>query len=281
MSSADTKAGPICILVTGAPHAGTRLMVDMLSQHPDIDIAAHALTPTKESRALHRFFVRTMWETPVYDENYHLDETELRFIMDAYLTQFDHTKPYIVIKSPYYPLNCLDFFVSYFEGRIKFVFTHRAAEKVVKSFVKRGEDKLYFEQSSEELFTQVKKLPVDRRAYYLATTNAQEFFAEVVEYSDKLRDDWNARRPEYHMVDVDMQQLVQSRAYVVNVLEQLGLDTGAVDQMMSVVDSDRLLQRTPKNQAGIWQRPKAVLRAVTPPVLWRLAQRIKTVVTGS
>ncbi len=261
-----------CILVTGVGHSGTRLMVNMLAKHDQIDAALPYLTKERELRALHRFFIRMMEQTTVYSEQYNVDENELRFVLDSYLKLFADDAKYIVIKMPYYPLNLMNFFVEYFEGRIQFVYTKRPVDKVVKSFLNRGEGKLFFHQTTEEMYTQVKKLPVERRGHYLVTTDARGFFTELTVHTDWLHDQWNEQNPPYRFVDVEMERIAQDKEYLVSIFEQLGLRVDNAEEILDEANVERLLHHQKQSDSGL----KSVLRSITPPIVWRALRRVRS-----
>jgi len=104
-----------CILTSGSGHSATRLLVRMLSQHPDVYVPLSCLNQVCEFIPLHRFFIESMDQTPLSSEEYIINEKELKFILDSYMYNIDSSKPLFVLKQPYYPLNCLSFFVNYFE----------------------------------------------------------------------------------------------------------------------------------------------------------------------
>lgn len=272
LSTTGTDPKPSCILVTGVGHSGTRLMVNMLAKHPDVDAALPYLTQERELRALHRYFIRMMEQTPVYSATYHLDETELRFVLDAYLELFAADAQHIVIKMPYYPLNLMDFFVDYFEGRIQFVYTRRPPEKVVKSFLNRGEGKLFFHQTTEEMYTQVKKLPVERRGHYLVSADAPAFFHELTVHTDGLHDHWNERSPNNRFVDVDMERIAQSTAYLIDIFGQLGLSVADAGEILEEANVERLLHHKKQSDQGL----KSAFRSITPPILWRVLRKMRS-----
>ncbi|MBN2305158.1 MAG: hypothetical protein JXQ72_11805 [Anaerolineae bacterium] len=262
-----------CILITGMGHSGTRLLVHMLAEHPDVSVPVLSLNPVAEFRPLHRFFIRSMDLTPLYAADYTIDREELRFILDAYLHNVDSGKAHCVLKLPYYPLNCLDFFVDYFGGEIVLMFSQRPVEKVVKSFLNRGEDRLFFEDSPDEIMRQVKKLDLAQRKRFLAEPDPSEFFRALADRCDDLRTRWDTAHPDHRFIDVDIEQIATSRPYLTGLLEQLGLSTAPIDALLSVVDADRLLHHQQKQGQ---RDPGNMLRSLTPPVVWTAAARLKT-----
>jgi len=234
-----------CLLITGVGHSGTRLLVNMLSHHPNIDVPFGILNNVKEFYPLHQFFVNSMDNTSLHSEKYEIDNNELKFIIESYISEVDCTKNYFVIKLPYYPLNCLNFFYKFFEGNIKFLYTKRPKEKIVKSFLRRNEDRLYF-SDPQELNRQVKKLNADRRRRFLtqlnnSNKNNRDYFYELVNHSNEMKKRWNGQNPEDEFLDIKIEKFATNSSYISNILQELDLPQKYIDEMKGEVNESRLI----------------------------------------
>ena len=235
-----------CIFVTGPGHSATRLLVQLFHRHPDVSVPMNSLNTAAEFLPIHRFFISAMDHTRLHSKDYAIDRGELKVIMDAYRLNIDPSKKFMLFKLPYYPLLCLDFFTDYFGGEVAFLYCKRPTQKIVKSFLDRGEDQLFFHQGDDEILRQVKKLPTDRRAYYLASADAPAFFAELVQECDRLRRKWDDQNPNDCFIEVDVEELTKSVDYLDELLVKLGLDTQYSRGMLDIVDSERLLRHRHK-----------------------------------
>lgn len=264
-----------CILITGMGHSGTRLLVQMLAKHPDVAVPLDVLNDVQEYIPLHWFFVQAMDRTPLYSDEYWLDPDELAYILEAYIQTTEADKPYFVLKMPYYPLYYLDFFSDYFGDRLKLLFTRRPIEKVVHSWLKPGSN-LFFYQF-EEIARQAKKLAVAERQQILSELSQQKgegFFHALETRCDSLRDGWNIYHPDNPFLTLDMEQLAKSRDYQLELINFLGLSTTHLDAMTSVIDYDRLLHNRSPASRSIGEQVKAVLRGLTPPVVWSYGSKL-------
>jgi hypothetical protein len=248
------------------------MFVYMFAKHPQVSVPIASLNSVQEFYPLHGLFIKFMDATPLHSETYAIDEDELRLMLDAYMLNIDQSKSNFLLKLPYYPLNCLDFFVDYFEGNITLLFPRRPIEKVVQSFVRRGEDKKFFDDP-HEFIRQVKKLEVERRKEFLASKDAEGFFREMGRYCDDKRREWDMKHPENQFIEIDVEQVASSRDYLTALLHKLNLSTDCVDDMLSVVDQERLL--TGQQHHSRDSRFKKIARDLTPPALWSFASRLR------
>lgn len=261
-----------CILITGPGHTGTRLLVEMLSRHPDVSVPTHVLNQVQEYEPLHRFFVQVMDNTPLYSDLYWIDERELSFVLGAYEQVCDMSKPYFVLKVPVYPLYFLETFIKHYKGQIHLLYTRRPIEKVIRSWQKDGS----FHFEFDELLRQVKKLRVDKRQEalnYLATRQLDAFIRAVDERCESLLASWQENSANPRFIEIDMEAVGRSQEYLASTLAQINLDTQYISDMVNVIDYERLLkgfkQAPPQRQSGI----KRALRALTPPILWSISTK--------
>lgn len=237
------------LLVTGAPHAGTRLVQKMLGRQPQVSFPEALLNPVGEFQPLHQYFVQVMDRTPLHADTYAFDFDELRFLLDAYLQAADSRPPFVLIKMPYYPLNCLDFFYDYFD-ELQVVFAQRKTEHIISSFQRRGEDIRYFSNPAEHM-RQIKKLPLIQRRYFLAHADAVAIFRAITETTTEKMNQWNQQHPDKEIVKVDTSQLARSPGYFGEILSQLGIHEANLNASYAELNKKRLMNAT-------WQRAKDV-----------------------
>ena len=265
---------PTCILITGIPHAGTRLLVQILNEHPDVSVPLDILDYVMEHSQIIYYYTRIMDATPIYSSEYVFDEDEMRFFMDMYKQSVDLSKPYYVFKAPIYPMMWLDWLVDYFEGKVKLVYTTRSPERIFQSFVNKGQDELIFWRKNDNAMMSrfIKYLPPDRRMYYLATYDKRAYFYEMIEYYDSACANWNSKHPELPFTVFDIEKVTASRDSLSQFVQDLGLDEARLDTMFELVDHERLYHRTKAKQSKITF--KNVMRLITPPALWSLGRNL-------
>lgn len=237
---------PKCILITGIGHSGTRLLVQMLARHHEVSVPSEALNAVQEFYPLHRLFIQFLDATSLHSPNYAINFDELRFTLDAYMLNIDKSKKTFVLKLPFYPLLCLDKFVEYYQGNIVLANVRRPIEKVVQSYIRRGEDKRFFDDPLE-LMRQVKKLDPSLRGKYLARKDPPAFFREIERVIEEKVLTWERQQPQYPFVDIDIEQLANSKPYIGSVLTRLQLSTQHIDELAKEVDQQRLLEGTQKH----------------------------------
>ncbi len=246
----------------------------MLAQHPSIAVPpAEVLTPNQEFPALLHLFRTAIDDTPINSSKYIIDRSEFDFVMDAYVSSLDNNKEYLAIKMPYYPLNCMEFFVDYF-GRenIVLIYLTRPIEKITASYVRRGEDK-YFFSHAQELVRQVKKLSLQRRKEYLARApkDPRSYFIELAAWCDRMRDAWDRDHPNLQFINVDIEKFATSLEYLNRFLEKLGLSTEHAHEMRQVVDARRLTDGSYERSVSLLWKGGAIARALMPPIFRSLA----------
>jgi hypothetical protein len=255
------------ILITGVGHSGTRLVVQMLARHPHVSAPSQILNAVQEYTPLHQFFIKSMDLTPISAEEYAIDASDLAFVLDSYMLAVDQSNECFVIKMPYYPLNCLEIFLDYFAGNISLVYTKRPKEKIVKSYLRRGQDRYFWDPV--EHIRQVKKLGLEDRKQYLAIKDPEGFFGDLVTHSEAKCSKWNQSNPQHRLIELDIEQFSTSRQYVSGILHQLGLSAEPIDEMLAVVNVDRLL----KGKSRI--RLRWLLRRTLPESMWNFVVRLR------
>ena len=227
------------ILITGAAHSGTRLLTRMLGTHSDISLPSEILNYVGEFYPWHTYFVNTMDKTPLHSENYNFDFEEMKFILDSYMAHIDKKKPYFIIKMPYYPLNCLDFLIEYFENRIYILYSERKKEKIIKSFENRAEDILYFSDTNSHI-RQIKKLNLQLRKEYISKPIAKEIFSHIIDETLRKKETWNKNNDNFNIIDVDIENLAKSQTYFENLLKKIKIEPKNTEDSYKVLDKKRL-----------------------------------------
>ena len=227
------------ILITGAAHSGTRLLTRMLAKHIDISLPNEILNYVGEFYPWHTHFVKTMDKTPLHSDSYSFDFKEMKFVLDSYMTHIDKKKPYFIIKMPYYPLNCLEFLIEYFENRIYILYSERKKEKIIKSFENRAEDILYFSNPDSHL-RQIKKLDLELRKEYISKPIAREIFAHIIDETYRKKENWNKNNNNYQIIEVDIEQLAKSPSYFEALLKKIDIEAKNTDESYNVLDKKRL-----------------------------------------
>jgi hypothetical protein len=195
-----------------------------------------------EYTPLHRFFINVMDTTPLHSEKYQVDLDELCFILDAYMSNIDLSKPYFVLKMPFYPFTCLEFLSEYFGQNPSLIFCDRPTEKVIKSYNKRDEDKwITSAAESVELVRQVKKLGVNERQQFLSNGNSSTYFEAMVNRCKQLRDVWNHKHKDNPFITIDVEQVSTSPEHLSRLLTNLGLNSYPLHNMLSITDKQRLI----------------------------------------
>lgn len=231
------------LLVTGAPHSGTRLLQNMLAKHSDIAVPSHILNKVGEFYPLHVYFMNMINATSLHNQDYYFDFEELAFILDSYMQEVDNTKPFAVLKMPYYPLNCLEFLHDYFNNRLTVLYTSRSVEKVVSSYSRRGAE-VIFNKNPQEHIRQVKKLPVELRRKYLTEGNKNKLIQKIIEETEQKKTYWNQANPGKEIITVHASELAKSPDYFKQLLKDTGIPVKDMDEIYSVLNKDRLMVGT-------------------------------------
>lgn len=224
-----------CILVTGISHAGTRLLVRMLHAHPHVQNYPDILNGVAEYAPLHKFFMAEMGKMSMEDERLVVGQKGLYAVLDEYTSHFrDHDT--VVVKMPFYPLDCLDLFEGYF-GSLKVVYAERSVEGIRGSWVRRGED--VFVKPPHSAHHLKKTLLSDRRRIK-DSQNLEEFIrAMAVRDLRRLRE-WDKAHPLNPSCVVRIEQLSVSDEAAKKMLTELGLSTMYAAEMLKMIDVERL-----------------------------------------
>jgi hypothetical protein len=233
--------GPKCFLITGMGHSGTRLMTKMLARHPEVSVPVSILNRVWEYTPLHDFFIRSMDLTSLETEQYVICFEELKLILNDYVKHVDPNKKFFVLKLPYYPLNCLQFFIDFFEKRIMLIYLNRPKAKIINSFIHKGETRMLFSAGSDEFIRQLKKLNVGYRQKNLNTRDVRRLLSDLVDHVESKVDAWDVLHPDSKFLRINIEPFATDRAYLSDVLMQMGLSGENISSMLSVVQSDRLL----------------------------------------
>ena len=215
-------------------------MLQMFSRHPDIAVPLPILNRVEEFPPLHEFFIASMDLTAMETDQYQIDFAQLSSILDRYMSQVDKTKKTFVLKMPYYPLNCLEFLTKYFHGQIVFLNIQRPLNKIIYSFVQKGEDQSIFLNNSKEFGRQIKKLDPKARQKHMHKKDFAMFVADLQTDIDHKIAQWNKAHPTQPFINVDIEQFATSAEYLRKILTFLDLSTQYQDEMMSMVNKSRL-----------------------------------------
>jgi len=235
------------ILVTGAGHGGTRLLTRALAGHPDVAIPEDELTVAWELETLHEFFIDTMDRTRLHQPGLNVDGDELAFILDAYEQACEDDPEFVVLKMPHYPLLSLDTVADQLD-LAAILYTHRPVDKIYQSNLKRGKDIQYMER--EVYLRQVKKCGLDDRRKLIADRDFEDLIRAQVDELETRVKAWNDGDREPPIQEIDLEELTSDPAALREVLSDIGLAAGPADDMLDVVDADRLEQR------GLWYKFK-------------------------
>ena len=119
----------------------------------------------------------------------------------------------------------------------------RPKQRVIKSFLRRGEDETALLASPEKYIRQIKRLNLARRKKHLTSRDATGFFADLYDVVQERVADWNRRSPELPIRNINIEEFAMSRNFLCETLRNLGLSTDAVDQMFMGVNKNRLLAK--------------------------------------
>ena len=224
------------ILITGFGHGGTRLVVDMISNHPDIFLPKNKLNAVNEFTKLHKFYIDSYKVTP-FDESVkdYLKYEKFSNIIDEYSN--GNSGKNILIKMPFYPTVHIEDYIKKFDN-LKIIFINRDKDKILNSFKRRGEHNLYF-GNIESRKNQLKKLSVNKRKLYIDKSN--EFLLEECFYNNVLE---KKKDINVNFIDIDIEKFSFEENEIKRVMSYLELKTNEshIKDMMSMVNKKRLKQ---------------------------------------
>lgn len=232
------------ILVTGPGHGGTRLMTRVLARHPEVTLPSDHLTRAREYEPLHILYTVALDRMGLHEERLPVDRGELEFLLEAY-DELCEPGRHRVLKMPHYPLFHLEAFADLVDlGAI--VYVDRPVEKLIASNEKRGKDIKYLRR--RKFLRQVKKCLAEDRKEILNARDFQQLIRAQVRACETLIDRWDESGGEPPVDRFRAGELSSSRERLGSVLERLDLDRDPLDEMLSLVDPDRVHQR------GFWYR---------------------------
>lgn len=237
-----TPSAPRCILITGPGHSATRLLVQMLARHPQVAVPLEGLNGVQEFEPLHQYFRSTLDRTSLAAETYPIERDDLAVLLDAYRDRCGADRPWYVLKAPFFPLICLPQCLDVLGRDTVLLFTKRPVEKIIRSFVDRGEDTGPADDLHATLLRKAKRLDVAGRRAWLASLDPMNYLRRYVQRCEDLRRQWDTRHPEQAFVTVDMERLAGSPDYLADVLAEIGLDPGPATAMAAVIDQARLMR---------------------------------------
>lgn len=175
------------ILVTGIPHGGTRLIVDILSKHINLLTYKQSLNSVNEFSILHQFYIDSMKKSNFNNGLIHVDQREFNLTLDKILdlkSQKTH-----VIKMPCYPLHHLNHYSNYFDN-LKIIYAYRPNDKVIESYQTRNENFKQFNTVNKKI-NQLKKIKLEKRNSLLSTFNFVSWVNEMIDLNNTLIKDSN------------------------------------------------------------------------------------------
>ena len=161
------------ILITGMGHSGTRLLVQLFQKIDKVYVPQELLNQVGEYQKLHKFFTECADKTSLEDNDWNIDKEKLFFILDGYYS-LNKDKKITVIKLPYYPLRCINFFKEYFNNKLVILYCDKNFETIFNSFIKRNEVNKFMDDPIE-MIRQTKKIDTKFRFEYL---NSKKSFIE-------------------------------------------------------------------------------------------------------
>ncbi|ESQ17127.1 MAG: hypothetical protein N838_20405 [Thiohalocapsa sp. PB-PSB1] len=231
-----------CILITGPGHSATRLLVQMLARHPQVSVPTDGLNGVGEFEPLSQSFRAMLDRMSLADSSYPIDQRELDLILDAYRRRCDPGRPFFLLKKPFFPLICLPQLLDLLGDNTVLLYNRRPADKIVRSFVARGEHEALRRDQSGMLLRKAKRLDPAARLDWLVSLDPVEYFERYVQRCDGLFRSWNSAHPEHPLHEVDVERLAASEAYLRNLLAAIGLDPAPAAAMRTVIDQPRLAQ---------------------------------------
>jgi len=181
----------INILITGPAHSGTRLLVDLFKNNKNFYLPKNKLNSVNEFNKLHKYFIECADNTDLNSEDWEIDKTKLFNILDEYY--YDNINLKItntVLKMPYYPLRCIDYFQDYFKKNLVVLYAHKKFEQIYKIHSKRNEVNKYM-NNTIEMNRQLKKVNVIDRLKYIQSKRTDKdklnFFYDIYKFIENFK----------------------------------------------------------------------------------------------
>lgn len=238
MSNIDSL--PSCIIVSGLGHSGSRLVVDLLASHPEVSVPLDDLNEPREYPALHTYFINTVDRTKMHEAEYNFDKDELFFLLDSYLKNVDRSKPYTVIKFPFYLLWCFDALHEYFQGNVSLIYNYRDLDKIKASFYRRGENQFLFLKDQFELSRQIKKLSPKYRSRHLGKLDLPAYLEDLSTCTQEWRDRCAEKWPNIPIVNFDADIIASNPGEWGSILDIIGLSREGLEESIKIIDVKRL-----------------------------------------
>ncbi len=231
------------ILITGMPHSGTRLIVKMLGEHPEITVPK-SYNSVEEPSVLHEFFIDVMNKSKLSSEKYDLEKEDLRMILESISKERNW-----VVKMPAYPLMCMKEFIYSMPNIRCVIYTSRPEKKIINSFMRKNENKILFEDEDEKI-RQIKKLMKKYRKKHLHECIPKRIFEDQIK---SCKERWNEckkilKENGITYLNIDVEKFAKEKSYVVEKMEKMNLSKTSIDDMINVVDYKRLIKNNNKKR---------------------------------
>lgn len=229
------------LLVTGPTHGGTRLIVSVLSQHPEIAVPAmDELSVAKDSPWLHNIFIQAVRRMGLHEDQAPLDPEELRFVLEAYEEACGPGR-YCLVKLPNYPMMAREAVEEAIDLDVV-VYTSRSSDRILASKKKRGKDVRHAEERSQYLYQVKKCLPEDRKRVLNARDYETLHEAQMKAFRARI-EAWKQAEGPPEVLRLYGDDVVENPQRLEELLDVLDLSRDPLEMMRAVVDANRLQQR--------------------------------------
>lgn len=170
------------ILITGIPHGGTRLIVELLSKHKGCATYHNNLNSVNEFSSLHNFYIQELIVSDFKNELISVNKQNFFNVLDRELDkQTDKTS---IVKMPVYPLHHLNDYFNYFDS-LKIIYAYRPYAKVISSYIRRNEIHKQFDKHAD-ICNQLKKISKEKRLILKDNFNFNSWVEELFRLNDSL-----------------------------------------------------------------------------------------------
>jgi hypothetical protein len=228
------------LLVTGPTHGGTRLLVSVLSRHPEIATPeTEALSVAEDYPWLHNLFMQAVETMGLHEARAAVDPDELAFVLDAYADACGPGR-YRLVKLPNYPPMAREAFEEAID-LARVVSTNRASEPILASKRKRGRDAEQMANRRKFLFQTKKCLVEDRKRVLNAHDYETLHEAHMRAYEARI-EAWQDDEEAAPVTRLRADDVVERPERLADLLTALDMSTDPLEEMRAVVDRDRLQQ---------------------------------------